>query len=557
MKNIYIPVSILILIVITIILIMKSTIKVDMLLVNAKVYTLDSSNTIAEALAIKGDKIISVGSTKDLKKEFSSERIIDLQGKTVIPGLIDGHAHILGEGGRLETIDLVATNSIEDIINKILERKKNLKPGEWIIGRGWDQNNWEKKEFPTKEILDETCPQNPVILRRIDGHAVWVNSKTLALAGIDKNTEEPKGGKILRDKAHNPTGVLIDNAIELINKIIPELSEEDIERRVKLAMNECVRFGLTEVHDMGVDLKTIQVYKRLIDKGECPIRIYAAIDYPSETWLKYLQTGPEYSYGNGMLVVRAVKLYMDGALGSRGAALIDEYSDDPGNRGLTIMSEAEMDTVCRNAFAKGFQVCTHAIGDRANNLTLNGYERAVGKNSSSLDLRWRVEHAQVLNLDDIPRFTQLRILPSMQPTHATSDMDWAELRVGKERIRGAYAWRSILQTGSHIIGGSDFPVEFVNPLFGIYAAVTRKDRDGNPPDGWYKEQCMTREEAIRCFTEWAAYGAFQEKVKGTLEKNKWADITVINKDIFNIPPEDILRTEVEMTIVAGKVVFSK
>lgn len=536
----------------------KSPREIDELLINGNIYTSDSKNSIVDAVAIQGSMIVGVGKSERLSEVFSAREVIDLKGKTVLPGLVDGHAHILGEGGKLENIDLNGTISPEQIVTMVAERIKKSKEGDWILGRGWDQNSWQVKQFPTKEMLDKVSGDRPVFLRRVDGHACWANTKALQLAGIDASTKDTAGGKIVRDKNGNPTGILVDNAMEFVNKIIPSLTDEDIERRLLLAMNECASLGLTEVHDMGVDDKTIQIYKKLIDEGKCPIRIYAAIDYPSETWNQFLQTGPMIGHNDGMLTVRTVKLYMDGALGSRGAAFFDEYADDPGNRGLTMMSEKEMESVCSNALAKGFQVCTHAIGDRANSITLDVYEKVLPKNSDSLKQnRWRIEHVQVLAQNDIPRFKRLGVLPSMQPTHATSDMDWAEKRIGPERIHGAYAWRSILDTGTEIISGSDFPVESVNPFYGLYSAVTRQHQNGEPKGGWYPEQKMSRLEALKSFSSSPSYGAFQESMKGVIEAGKWADLTIIDRDMMKCKENEIYSTQVEMTMVGGKIVYKR
>jgi len=543
-----------------------------MLFINGIVYTLDANNTVAQAVAISGNRIVGVGTNDEITSHFISDNIIDLQGKTIIPGLIDGHCHVLGEGSALHNIDLVGTGSADDVAEIVRKRVQEFQSGQWMYGRGWDQNDWDVKEFPDNILLDRVAPDNPVYLTRIDGHAVWVNSKAMDLAGIIPETPDPEGGKILRDAQGKPTGVFVDNAVDLIAKAIPQLTDEDVEQRLKLAFNECVKLGLTEVHDMGVDLQTIRIYKKLIDNGECPIRVYAVIggpretgkayiesgtDVPAETWNTYLKIGKEIGYGNGLLTVRAVKLYADGALGSRGAALIDSYSDDPGNRGLTVSSESDLETICRQAAENGFQVSIHAIGDRGNNIVLNVYEKVLQSYAHATSPRWRVEHVQVLAPEDISRFARLDVIPSMQPTHATSDMYWAEVRLGRERVKGAYAWRSLLQHGSIIVGGSDFPVEGVNPLWGIYAAATRSDKSGYPEDGWYSQQKMTREEAVRSFTSWAAYGSFEENMKGTIETGKWADLTILSKDIMQVPARDILTTDVEMTLVAGKVVYKK
>lgn len=532
----------------------------NLLLINGIVYTLDENNVIAEAIAIKGNRIAAVGTTERLRKQYPRALTLDLQGKTVLPGFIDGHCHVLSEGSRLLTLDVSATKSVGEIVDMVAKRVQESLPGEWIYGRGWDQNDWEVKEFPTHSLLDKVSPNNPVILTRIDGHAIWVNMKVMELAGIDTSSRDPEGGKIYRDSAGKPTGVFVDNAMELVYNIVPELNDEEIEERLKRALNECAALGLTEVHDMGVDLQTINIYKKIIDKGECPIRVYAVIGGVGPTWDYYLERGREIGYG-GLLTVRAIKLFADGALGSRGAALFEEYSDDAGNRGLTIISEEQIRDVGQRALEKGFQVCTHAIGDRANHIVLNEYEKilsALPKNGSRNEApRWRIEHAQVLKLTDIPRFKAIGVLPSMQPTHGTSDMYWAEERLGPVRIKGAYAWRAILQTGSIIVGGSDFPVESANPLWGVYAAITRSDHNGYPTEGWYAEQKMTRDEAVRSFTRWAAYGAFEENMKGTIEIGKWADLTILSKNIMEIPPKEILSTVVEMTIVNGKIVYQK
>ncbi len=528
------------------------------LFINGMIYTLDSNNTVAQAIAIRRNRIVAVGNSADLMRAFKSNNVIDLQGTIILPGLIDGHCHVLGEGGRLQTLDLVGTTSSEQIAELVLKRSKEIPAGQWIIGRGWDQNDWDDKRFPSYQLLDRAAPNNPVLLRRVDGHAIWVNTKTMQLAGITTQLRDPEGGKIHRDNAGNPTGVFVDNAIDLINRIIPELTDEEIEKRLELALNECARLGLTEVHDMGVDLRTIKIYKKLIDEGKCPIRVYAVIDGTGETWDYYLQHGKEVGYGDGMLTVRAIKLYIDGALGSRGAALVEEYSDEPGNRGLTLTSEEKLTAICKQALEHGFQVCTHAIGDRGNHIMLNVYEKVLQSSDKSVETpRWRIEHAQVLLPFDIPRFKQLNILPSMQPTHATSDMYWAEERLGLNRVKGAYAWRSLLQTGANIISGSDFPVENVNPLYGIFAAITRQDKDGYPTDGWYNNQRMTIDEALRSFTQWAAYGSFEENEKGTIEVGKWADLTVLDKNIFNLQPKEIFNTNVVMTMVGGRVVYKK
>jgi len=534
----------------------------NMVFVNATVYTLNPNQPVVQAVAIKHGRIVGTGNTEELLQKFSADTVIDLQGKTIVPGFIDAHGHIPGLGRALQSITLVGIRSPEAVADLIRERAKDVKPGWWIYGRGWDQNLWPNKQFPTKALLDAAAPNNPVILGRIDGHAIWVNSKSMEIAGVTAQTKDPEGGRIIRDAGGNPTGVFIDKARALIEDHFPPPSDEEIERSLIIAIQECVKYGLTAVHDMGeihepgVDAKRIDIYKRLADENLLPVRIYAAVNAPAEGWDIWSTRKPLIGYGNDMLTVRAVKMYMDGALGSRGAALMKEYTDDPENRGLTLMSEDELQRLVGRAAESGYQPCTHAIGDRGNHIVLNAYEKVLN-NLPPGDYRLRIEHVQVLMPSDIARFKHLGILPSMQPTHATSDMYWAEARLGPERIKTAYAWRSLIETGSIILGGSDFPVESPNPLWGFYAAITRSDHNGYPADGWYGRQKMTREEALKAFTTWAAYGAFQEKMKGTIEYGKYADLTVLSKDIMTIPPKEILETEVEMTIVGGKIVYEK
>ncbi|MBU1421606.1 MAG: amidohydrolase [Bacteroidetes bacterium] len=530
--------------------------RADMILINGNIYTGNDANPFAQAIAIKDKNIIALGSSADISQKYKSNNVIDLRGKTVIPGLIDSHAHMFGFGQMLNSIMLVGITSVEEIAEKIQEKAASTPAGEWIYGRGWDQTLWADKSFPTKDILDQVSPDNPVILGRIDGHAIWVNQKAMDVAGISASTPDPDGGKILRDQKNNPTGIFIDNATELIRKIFPPPSDLETENCILLAAKECVKAGLTEVHDMGLNSQTIRVYKKLADEKKLPLRIYGAIDAPSDTWNEMYKNGPTIGYGDGMLTIRAVKMYADGALGSRGAALIEDYSDDPVNRGLTLLSDSEMEKIGTQAIEHGFQVCTHAIGDRANHVVLNLYEKLIAKSKKS-DLRLRIEHAQVLDPTDIPRFKALGVLPSMQPIHATSDMDWAAARLGAQRVKGAYAWKSLINTGAIIPAGSDFPNDIMQPLWGFYAEITRTDQDGNPIGGWYPQECMSREEALKSYTLWAAYSSFQENKRGTVEIVKLADLTILSKDIMKISPEAILTTEVEYTIVGGNIVFKK
>lgn len=553
--------------------------EVDMIYVNGKIYTMDEKNSVAAAFAVKDQLIVEIGSQWEIRRKFRAETVVDLGGKTVLPGLIDAHAHFLSLGISKITVQLTGTHSAEEAAEKVKDRVLKTEPGQWIRGGGWDQNDWQKKEFPTHVILDKVAPDNPVYLSRIDGHAAWVNKRALELAGISRETVDPSGGKIIRDVRGNPTGVLIDAAMNLVLSKLPDLSEAEAQEALELAVSECVKYGITSVQDMGVDLRMIEFYKREIEGGAPMVRIYAVIGGTGETWDHFLKEGPLVGYGNNFLTVRAIKLYIDGALGSRGAALIEPYSDDPGNRGLTLMSYETLKRNVEEALRHRFQVCTHAIGDRGNNIVLNAYEEAL-KVVPTIDHRLRIEHAQVVHPTDIPRFNKLGIIPSMQPTHCTSDMYWAEARLGPERVKGAYAWRSFRNAGSIILGGSDSPVERPNPIYGIYAAVTRRDLDGRPIDaedvrtffqlskdgitneknfqgGWYPEEKLTREEAVRMFTTWAAWGAFEESLKGSLEKGKLADFVVISDDIMTIAENDIPKVSVLRTVIGGKVVYEK
>lgn len=529
--------------------------EVTLLLVNGTVYTVDDERPLAEAIAVRGERIVAVGTTADLKADFTAERVIDLQGKPVYPGFTDAHAHMEGLGAALMNLDLGDAASPEEIGERVAARIQSLPPGGWLRGRGWDQNRWKSRQFPTRKILDAVAPDVPVYLTRIDGHAVWVNSRALEIAGISASTPDPEGGRIVRDGRGEPTGVFVDNAIDILGSHLPVPSEEERTRAVERAVQECLKAGLTEVHDMGVDLQGIDIYRKLIQQGKFPFRVYAAIDGAGATWQFYRQHGPE--SGNGRLTVRAVKLYADGALGSRGAALIEPYADDPGNRGLTLLSSEEIKRVSLDALNLGFQVCVHAIGDRANHIVLNVFEDVLRPlPDHGLTARFRVEHAQVLEAADIPRFQRLNVLPAMQPTHCTSDMPWAADRLGPSRLGGAYAWRALIDSGSIIPAGSDFPVESPNPLWGFYAAITRQDHAGRPDGGWFPEQCMTREEALRSYTIWAAYAAFEEKSRGSIEPGKLADLVVLTDDIMKIAPREILQTGVRMTVVGGEIAYA-
>ncbi|MFQ6081969.1 MAG: amidohydrolase [Candidatus Aminicenantia bacterium] len=531
----------------------------DLVLINGNLITMNSDTPTAEAIAIIGDRILEVGTNRKIKKFVTPETIvIDLKGKTVVPGLIDAHFHFMGVGDSKRILNLVGTRDKKEIIDLVAKKISQVEKGTWVLGRGWDQNDWPVREFPIRWDLDPVSPENPVLLRRTDGHAIWVNSLVLKMAGITKETADPPGGKILRRfETLEPTGVLIDEATLLVEKIVPSLSYQERKEIAKLAEEECLSLGLTSIHDAGVGLETIKIYKELIDENKLNIRLYVMVSGPGEAAEKYLARGPEIGYGNNRLTIRSIKMLADGALGSRGAVLFKPYSDDPTNTGLITFDVEKAYQTMVNALKAGFQMCVHAIGDKGNRLVLDLFEKAFRAVPQVKDHRFRIEHAQVLAPSDIPRFAKLEIIPSMQPTHATSDMYWAEDRLSPERIKGAYAWRSLLQTDIRIAGGSDAPVENANPLWGIYAACTRQDHKGWPEGGWYPEQKLNRMEALKMFTIDAAYAAFEEEIKGSLEKGKLADLVVLSQDILKIPASEILKTSVEMTILGGKIVYQR
>jgi predicted amidohydrolase YtcJ len=535
---------------------------VDTVLFNGVIYTVDGDFRVAEAIAIKDDKIIAVGSTEKLLSYIeSATNKINLEGRAVIPGLIDAHAHLMGYAASLDRLDLVGTTSSADIADIVAAKAAELQPGEWITGRGWDQNDWEVKEFPTADMLDAAAPDNPVALTRIDGHASWANSAALRIAGITADTVNPDGGEIIRDADGNPTGVFIDRAMGLVGQHVPGTSPERLKELLKKAVDNLLAVGLTGMHDMGGSPDDVAMIKELVDAGEFPFRVYfnysARLDsvYFSgsserKSFDDLLAEGPQV-YGDQQLIIRSVKTFADGALGSRGAAMVEPYSDRPESTGLLMSDEAALQELTERCIKAGFQVCTHAIGDLGNRITLNAYEKAL-EATGAQDARLRIEHAQILAPDDIPRFKELGVLPSMQPTHATSDLPWAVDRVGEERIKGGYAWRSLLDTGVIIPCGSDFPVELINPFHGIYSAVTRKHHDGTPPEGYFPDQKMTREEALKGFTIWAAYAGFMEDTIGSLEPDKKADLLVLDRDVMTVPEEEIFGTKVMIALVNGE-----
>jgi predicted amidohydrolase YtcJ len=508
------------------------------------------------ALAFDAGKVLEIGDSGSLRAKYATAAVIDGRGKTLLPGLIDAHGHVLHLGLASVRIQLTGTTSLKQAQQVIGAYAKANPQLAWLQGGGWNQVIWNLGRFPTAQELDAAVADRPAALSRIDGHAKWLNTKALRVAGISKDTADPIGGRIERDAAGNPSGVLVDNAMNLVDAVIPQPSDAERLAALRAAMTHMNSVGLTGVGDAGVDAKVIASYKRLADQGQLSVRMYAMIADTGDDFTLLSKSGLLLGYGNDRLTVRSVKLFADGALGSRGAALLAPYSDKPDQRGLLFMSNAEMQHKIETALSKGYQVNIHAIGDAANHQVLDAFEAAY-RTVGGRQLRNRIEHAQIVALPDIPRFKQLDLIASMQPTHATSDMNMAEARIGPERLKGAYAWRTFHDQGTVIAGGSDFPVESDNPFFGLHAAVTLTDHANQPPGGWHPEQAMTLLEAFRAFTLDAAYAEHQEKTLGSLEPGKWADFIVIDRDLFKIPAADIWKIRVDETWLAGEKIYSR
>ncbi|RZA16070.1 MAG: amidohydrolase [Lysobacteraceae bacterium] len=521
----------------------------------ARIHTMDAARPDARAMAYDANgKILGVGELDALLARYPKARRLDLGAATVVPGLIDAHAHVSGQGFAMMGADLVDTTDKQQVFDRLRAKAAGLKPGEWLLGNGWDQNDWPEQVFPTAAELDALFPDRPVWLSRIDGHAGWANSAAMGAVARDlSGTWQPDGGMIQRDAAGKPTGIFIDNAMLLLEEARPAPDQATMERALVLGMQAAVEHGLTGVHDAGITLDELHRYQRLADRGAMPLRIYAMADGNKEA-LEFLCRDGLYRHPSGRLQMRAVKLYADGALGSRGAALLEDYSDDHGNRGLLLMSPGELATASAKAKRCGVQVATHAIGDRGNRLTLDTYEKALGADAAG-DHRWRVEHAQILSLGDVPRFHQLHVIASMQPTHATSDMPWAQDRLGPARIVGAYAWRTLRDSGARLALGSDFPVEQVDPRLGLYSAVARADADGRPAGGWLPQEKLTAFEALRGFTLDAAYAGFAEAELGSLQAGKRADFVVLAEDPLAVPDAALRSLTVLATYVDGKPVY--
>ena len=532
----------------------------DTLFINGNVYTVNDRQPKAEAIAVKAGKIIFVGSNRDaLAHQDKSTRVIDLHGKTVVPGLTDSHYHLSGVGEREMTLNLEGITSLEEFLSKVKARVDAAKPAEWITGRGWIETFWKPPVFPTRWDLDRISPNNPVILVRADGHGAVANSGALKIAGITKETASPFGGEIMKDKkTGEPNGMLLDNARGLVQRHVPPSGQSDQERAIMLAVKRSLELGWCQIHNSGSSFGEVALLKKLYGDGTIKLRIYEAIRGPSADTQRLLREGPSIGEFDNRLTYRHIKVTFDGALGSKGAALLEPYSDHD-TAGFLTYKEEELMPMFLEALRQGIQVETHAIGDRANRTILDLYEKAMKAvppdQRKIREPRWRVEHAQIVNPADIPRFAKLGVIPSMQPSHAIGDLHFAPSRLGMKRLEGAYAWQSFLKTGAVIAGGSDAPVERGEPMIEFYAAVSRKDQKGFSGEGWHPEQKVSREQALKMFTIWAAYAAFEERIKGSIEVGKLADLTVLSADIMKIAEPEILKTKCVMTVIGGEVVY--
>ncbi len=526
----------------------------DLIVHHGVVYTVADGAPRAEAIAIAGDRLIYVGGDAGaLALRGPATRVIDAGGRAILPGLHDAHGHVLGLGEQLQELDLRGTASLAEVTAKLAERARTAAPDAWIVGRGWDQNDWPVKAWPSRTALDAAAGGRRVWLTRIDGHAGVASTRALQEAGLSAASVDPAGGRIIRDASGAPDGVLVDRAMDAVTRLIPPPTDAGIESTLLRADAELQRLGLTTVHDAGIDERVAAAYQRLVESGRLRTRVYAMLRLPLARLRPFLAAGPVIDL-HERLSIRAIKIVADGALGSRGAALLEPYADEPGTSGFLTTPEADIYALTRAAAEAGFQTCIHAIGDRANRIVMDTFARVEREVPGARALRNRNEHAQILDAAEIPRFAALGVIASMQPTHATSDMPWVPARIGPARTaEGAYVWQKLRQAGARLASGSDFPVEQPNPLLGFYAAITRQAPDGTPPGGWAPDQRLTRDEALRSFTLDAAYAAHQEARSGSLEAGKLADFVILSRDIMQAPPRDILTTTVVLTISGGQV----
>src|SRR2546427_4817287 len=532
----------------------------DLIFINGSVYTANDRQPHAEAIAVKGDRIVFVGAGAAARSyQGAQTKVVDLRGATVLPGMTDAHHHLEGVGFREMTLNLEGITNLQDFLAKVKAKVDQTKPGEWVTGRGWIETFWQPPVFPTRWDLDKVAPNNPVILQRADGHGTVVNSAALKIAGITKDTQSPFGGEISKDKNGEPNGMLLDAARGLVSKHIPPTSPADAERAVVLGVQRDISLGWTQVQDPGGSYRDVDIYRKLYGAGKIKLRIYKVLSAPGKEAQRLLTEGPILgAYGN-RLTVRALKFYADGSLGSRSAALLEPYSDAPDTAGFLTVKEEDLLPMLEEALRKGIQVETHAIGDKGNRFILDEYEKALkavpAGQRKIADPRWRVEHAQIVNPLDIPRFKKLGIIPSMQASHAIGDLHFAPARLGMKRLEGAYAWNSFIKSGVVVPGGSDAPVERGEPMIEFYAAVARKDIKGWSGEGWHPEEALSRDQALKMLTIWPAYAAFEERVRGSIEVGKLADLTVLSADIMKIPEMDILKTHCVMTVIGGEIVY--
>jgi len=536
---------------------------VDLIFVNGNIYTVNERQPQAEAIAVKKDRIAFVGSNEAAKKLASDKtRIIDLRGHTLVPGMTDSHCHIFGIGEREMNLNLEGTSALEDFLAKVKGRVAQTERGKWIIGRGWIETFWKPPQFPSRTDLDKIAPDNPVFLTRADGHAAISNSAALNIAKIDKHTPNPFGGEILKDKTTGePTGMLLDNAMDLAAKNIPKPTEAEREKAFLLGIEREIKLGWCEIQNAGSHADDIKIIRKCFDEGKVKLRFINAVYGPGEDAQQFLREGSTISAYDHHFTQRTIKVILDGALGSRGAALLKPYSDAPNTSGYLTEKEEDLRPMFKDALRRGIQVETHAIGDRANRLILDLYEQAFKavppEQRKIREPRWRVEHAQILDPSDLPRFAKLGVIPSMQPSHAISDLFFAPARLGMERLAGAYAWQSLIKSGCIIPGGSDAPVERGEPMIEFYAAVARKSVKGFSGEGWHPEQAVSRGQALKMFTLWPAYVAFEENDKGSIEVGKLADFTVLSADIMKLPEPEILNTRAEMTVTGGEILYQR
>jgi predicted amidohydrolase YtcJ len=521
----------------------------------------EPANRYAGAALVQDGRFIAVGTLTAIDRVARDRELwptrVDLHGGFAVPSLTDAHGHVEGLGQALQRLRLQDTKSAEQIAAMVGERAKKAPAGEWILGRGWDQNDWAVQKFPTRDVLDRTSGDHPVWLRRVDGHAAWANTRALELAGVTSATADPPGGRIEHASDGTPTGVFVDNAMALVEQKLPAPTRAQRMRAISLALERCAELGLTAVHDAGIDTEEVSIYRELCERGEMKVRVFAMLSAGS-AWSDDALPREHPSAGDGRFRLFAVKAYADGALGSRGAALLEPYSDDPGNRGLVRTTPDTLEQIARRCLERGYSLCVHAIGDRANRSVLDAMEHAAARAPAIplLDRRFRIEHAQILAPEDIPRFANLGVIASVQPTHCTSDMPWAPTRLGATRIEGAYAWRRLLKSGARLALGSDFPVEDPNPLLGLYAAVTTQDLKGQPPGGYRPSEKLTIWEALRGFTSDAAYAAFAENELGVAEPGYRADLAVFDRDLSVIPAREIPKVRCVMTMVGGDIVWN-